>query len=85
MAEPQFWDDKDAADKVIDELKDINTPLGTYEEIGSNLEDMSVYIELYEEERPDNYKSLHDLAETIDNALEELKVCLLYTSPSPRD
>ena len=56
MAEPQFWDDKDAADKVIDELKDINTPLGTYEEIGSNLEDMSVYIELYEEERPDNYK-----------------------------
>ena len=34
MAEPQFWDDKDAADKVIDELKDINTPLGTYEEIG---------------------------------------------------
>ena len=49
MAEPKFWDNKDAADKVIDELKDINTPLGTYEEIGSNLEDMSVYIELYEE------------------------------------
>ena len=58
MAEPSFWDDKDAADLVIDELKDVTTPLNSYEEIGSNLEDMGVYIELYEEERPDNYLSL---------------------------
>ena len=74
MAEPSFWDDKDKADRVIEELKDITTPLNTYEAIGSNLEDMEVYIELYEEERPDNYKALSCLAETIDNALEELKV-----------
>lgn len=74
MAEPSFWDDKDAADLVIDQLKDVTTPLNSYEEIGSNLEDMGVYIELYEEERPDNYKALHDLAESIDKALEELKV-----------
>ena len=46
MAEPSFWDDKDAADLVIDELKDVTTPLNSYEEIGSNLEDMGVYIEL---------------------------------------
>lgn len=74
MMEPNFWDDKDKADAVINELKDINTPLNAYEDIREMLEDMDIYIELYEEERPDNYKQLHELADKIESSLEELKV-----------
>ena len=74
MAEPSFWDDKKNADKVIEELKNLTMPLNIYEEICTDIEDFEVYIELYEEERPENYNALKNLSDKIDNALEELKV-----------
>jgi peptide chain release factor 2 len=46
MAEAGFWDDPEAAQKVIDELNTVRRPLTLWKELNSKIEDLAVLLEL---------------------------------------
>ena len=67
MAEPGFWDDNDAAQKLIDENNQLKAKYDRFNELNDLQEDVATLIDLYEEE-PDD-----DVAEELTNQLTELQ------------
>ena len=51
--DPDFWSDQNNAQKVLKEKKQKEDEIAEYESLASNLEDLSVLIELAEEEADD--------------------------------
>ena len=50
MATPDFWNDQDAAQKVINETNHLKGSVGTFEEMAERLDNLEVLYELVKEE-----------------------------------
>ncbi len=50
MAESGFWDDNEAAQRTIDQLRDLNSTIETYHNLEESIGDAQVMLELAEEE-----------------------------------
>lgn len=56
-----FWSDKDRAEKVIADLKAASHLLSEYDDLELRLEELKLYIELYEEEEKYDLKELNPI------------------------
>lgn len=68
--EPDFWQDSDAAQKVMQKKKSLEGQLRRYEKLSDQLDDVEVAFELYKEE-PDP-----DLEKDIDRTLKDIEAGL---------
>lgn len=50
MATPDFWDDQEAAQKLIGEVNEIKTVVNKYEAVSQEYEDLEIMLELADEE-----------------------------------
>ncbi|NLY52766.1 MAG: peptide chain release factor 2 [Firmicutes bacterium] len=82
MAEPGFWDDPEAAQKVIDKLNAVKRPLILWQELNSKLEDLVVLLELAREEKDE--AAIGEVKEELELAakeLDELELNTLMSDP----
>ncbi|MTI46782.1 MAG: peptide chain release factor 2 [Firmicutes bacterium] len=70
MMEPDFWDDSQRAQKVVQESKAIKDKIEEYKKIESRLEDVDVLLDLAKEEEEDS------MAGEIDSNIEEIEIDL---------
>jgi peptide chain release factor 2 len=63
MSAPDFWDDNEAAQRLIAELNGVKSVVEGYEELVSELEDLETMLELAEEEGDESL--LSDLAASV--------------------
>lgn len=85
-ASPNFWDDQNAARKVIDKTNTLRVTVRPYLELEEGIEELSMYMELAgEEEDPEQKQSaLQDsvtLAEDLDKKAEKLEFKALLSEP----
>ncbi|NLY30830.1 MAG: peptide chain release factor 2 [Firmicutes bacterium] len=84
MAEPGFWDDPEAAQKIIDKLNAVKRPLTLWQRLNSKLEDLAVLLELGREEKDE--AAISEVKEELEQAAKELAELELNTLMSdPHD
>ena len=54
MSEPDFWNDNNKAQEIINKSKDVKDKIKEYDSISEELEDIEVMIELAEEEKEES-------------------------------
>ncbi|GIP21740.1 peptide chain release factor 2 [Paenibacillus sp. J22TS3] len=82
MAAPDFWDDNEAAQKVIADLNAIKSSVDQYEKLQSEHDDIVLMIELAEEENDESL--LAEAAGSVESLLkrlEEFELQLLLSEP----
>ena len=81
---PDLWDDPERAQKVTSALSHRQSELARISGIERRLDDLEVMVELANEMDDEDAaeEARHELAE-LEDVIGQL--CLLYTSPSPRD
>ncbi len=57
MSEPGFWTDANKSQKKVECLKQLRSGLSLYEEVEKEADEISVLIEMAEEERDENFES----------------------------
>jgi peptide chain release factor 2 len=85
MAEPGFWDNNEAAQPVIVELKSIKAVVAPTQDLVSRVEDLQVLLEMAVEEGSD--ETLSELAEelpAIEADLDRLELQTLLSGPHDR-
>jgi peptide chain release factor 2 len=82
MAEPSFWDDQAAAQKVISEANALKTLVGRMKELDAAYEDLSVMYELAQEEDDESLAAeLRDGVKKLTKQLNEFELSLLLKEP----
>ncbi|MBT9670976.1 peptide chain release factor 2 [Secundilactobacillus kimchicus] len=83
MAEPGFWDNRLAAQKLIDENNQLKAKLDDYKQLRDDLDDLEVSTELLAEEPTDaDLASETELAlHTLQEALNKYRLNLLLSGP----
>ena len=77
---PDFWNDPDNSQKILQQTGQIKNKLSGYEDLVSLYEDTLTMIELaMEEEAVDEYPALKESADEISEKLEEQKLSTLLT------
>jgi peptide chain release factor 2 len=77
-----FWDDPDAAQKVMQKMKGLRSALEAPETLASELEDALVLVELAQaEEDPSVAKELDGLVDSIQKRLNRLEITSLFSDP----
>ncbi len=82
MAEPDFWDDNERAQKVIGELNALKGVVEQFQALNGEYDDAQVMLELYEEEKDESF--IADLAESctsLKSKLEVFELQLLLSGP----
>lgn len=82
MAAPDFWDDNEAAQKVINEMNGIKAVVEQFNDVYEQFEDLQVMHELLAEE-PDEHmqKEFHHGMRTLKETLESFELQLLLSEP----
>jgi len=80
MTAPEFWDDNDAAQQVIDEVNGLKSTVNEFEEISEQADDAELLYELIKEENEEDL--LDELDETVTSLkklVEEFELSLLLS------
>jgi peptide chain release factor 2 len=78
MAQSGFWDDPEAAQRVIEKLNSIKRPLVAWQNLASALEDLKVLLELGKEEKDEaTIAEVKDELEDLTSMVEELEMTTL--------
>src|SRR5699024_7034769 len=82
MTVPTFWDDQDAAQKVISETNHLKKFVESYHEVNNRVEDAIVMFELVKEE-PDEllFEELEKEATTLSNDMNDFELQMLLREP----
>ena len=82
MTVPTFWDDQDAAQKVISETNHLKKFVESYHEVNSRVEDATVMFELVKEE-PDEllFEELESEMKKLRKDLNDFELQLLLSEP----
>ncbi|MFO7769642.1 MAG: peptide chain release factor 2 [bacterium] len=85
MAEPGFWDDQEAAQKVIGRVKSIKARVEPWQEADQRLGDLEAMGELLaEEEDPGLEKELLEGLEGLEREIERLELASLLSDPEDK-
>ena len=82
MTAPTFWDDQDAAQKVIDEVNGLKSYVTSFEEIEEQLENLEVSYELVKEENDEElFADLNDEAAALIKEINDFELQMLLSEP----
>ncbi|WP_286178329.1 peptide chain release factor 2 [Stieleria mannarensis] len=81
MGQPDFWDDNEAAQKTVGELKALKAIVGPLDELSSSVEDLSVLMEMAEEDESVAAEVNEELAR-LENILDDLELKALLSGPN---
>lgn len=85
MSQPDFWDDNERAQKIIEELNAIKSVVAEFEELSSEFEELELMLQLIDEEPDDDM--LEELAAgtgRLVKKLENYELQLLLNQPYDR-
>ncbi len=82
MAAPEFWEDQEQAQKVLQESKALKGQVETLQHFEKRLEDLQVLLELAEEEKDESLvPELNQGKKELQTALERFELQLLLSDP----
>jgi len=82
MAAPEFWEDQEKAQKVLQESKALKGQVETLQNLEKRLEDLQVLLELAEEEKDESLiPELSQGKKELQKALERFELQLLLSDP----
>ncbi len=82
MSVPGFWDDNEAAQKVIARLKALKSAVGAPDELARELEDATVLVELARAENDETLgPEIQGLADAAEQKLKRLELNSLFSDP----
>lgn len=73
MSAPDFWNDSEKANEVLDELKAKKSMLVPVTEMKDNIDDLKTYIELIQNGMDDDIKDFNDLLNKSKKAMDSLE------------
>ncbi len=80
MEEPGFWDNTEASQKKMKELKSLKDDMETYQSLVSQMEDMETMIEMgYEEEDPDLIPEIQEMLDSFEEEFETIRTRTLLS------
>lgn len=82
MSMPNFWDDQDEAQKIINESNAIKDMVGTFRELEAEYEDLEVTLELVKEEQDEElFAELESGVEDLVEKMNDYELQLLLSEP----
>ncbi|MDT8858758.1 peptide chain release factor 2 [Alkalihalobacillus sp. MEB130] len=82
MTDPEFWNDQDSAQVVINEANALKEQVNTFLELAEQFEDLEVSYDLVKEEPDaDLQKELEDGVKSLSQAMNEFELQLLLSEP----
>ncbi|EFR31725.1 peptide chain release factor 2 [Eremococcus coleocola ACS-139-V-Col8] len=82
MLAPDFWDDNDKAQKVISQLNEAKASYQTIQDLVSQVDDLGMALELYEESQDlDMLSEAEDIMTVTSKALNNYELQLLLSGP----
>jgi len=82
MADPTFWDDQDAAQKVINESNWLKGKVDGFEELEAKTEDAEVMYEMVKEENDaDLFEELNDEVADLSKIVKDFELEMLLSEP----
>nr|WP_216830351.1 peptide chain release factor 2 [Alkalihalobacterium elongatum] len=82
MAEPNFWNDQDTAQQIINESNALKDMVNTYKELQEKYDDLEVTYELVKEEGDESFmEELDEGVTSLAKALNEYELQLLLSEP----
>ena len=86
IEEPGFWDNPEASQQVMKELKNLQDSVEQIEKLYTDYEDMSLLIEMSEEDTDEEtVAGIEEELEQFEKRFEELRISTLLTGPYDRD
>lgn len=86
MANPTFWDDNEAAQKVINEVNALKDSVTKVTELNSGLEDLQVMLELMIEEKDESLlPDLEDGVKSLVKDVNDFELQLLLSGPHDKN
>ncbi|RYG74400.1 peptide chain release factor 2 [Lentibacillus lipolyticus] len=86
MTEPEFWDNQDEAQKVINESNQLKSYVEGFEELEEKLENLEVSYELVKEENdPELFADLEQEVTNLRNAINQFELQMLLSEPYDRN
>ena len=80
MSQPDFWNDNEKAQKVLQENKSLKETLDEFNHLESSLEEIDVFIELAIEEGDISLeKEVEKMIENLESSIDELKIKTLLS------
>ncbi|MFC4774692.1 peptide chain release factor 2 [Ruoffia tabacinasalis] len=80
MSQPDFWDDNEAAQVVIQELNSSKETYQTISSLEDQVEDLTMAIELYNETKDEEmYQEAEELTEALSKAIDSYETMLLLS------
>ncbi len=75
MAEPEFWNDNQKAQKIVQKSNSIKDKINEYDEINEDIEEVQIMLELYDEEKDSSLeKDIKKLVEDLENKVNDIKI-----------
>ncbi|WP_332629867.1 peptide chain release factor 2 [Halalkalibacter flavus] len=82
MTDPDFWNDQDAAQVVINEANALKEQVNTFLELNGQFEDLEVSYDLVKEEPDEDLqKELEDGVKSLSQAMNDFELQLLLSEP----
>lgn len=82
MAEPNFWDSPEAAQKHVQKLKNLKTTISAPEALRSELEDAQVLVELAQQEGEESMDAeIAEITESVESHLARVELESLLSDP----
>lgn len=86
MLDPEFWNNSQAAQQVINEANQLKSVYNTFHELTTMQEDLEVMYELVKEDPdPDYMEELSEKTEQLRAALEEYELTMLLNGPHDKN
>ncbi|MFC2947254.1 peptide chain release factor 2 [Virgibacillus sediminis] len=86
MSEPEFWNDQDAAQKIINEANVLKDYVGTFEELDEKWGNLEVSYELVKEENDQElYEELNEEVSALQQEINDFELQLLLSEPYDRN
>ena len=80
MEEPGFWDNAEASQKKMKELKSLKDDMETYQSLVRQMEDMETMIEMgYEEEDPELIPEIQEMLDSFEEEFETIRTRTLLS------
>lgn len=80
MEAPDFWDNAEASQKKMKELKSLKDDIETYQNLTSQMEDMETMIEMgYEENDPDLIPEIQEMLDTFQKDFDAIRIKTLLS------
>lgn len=81
MGEPGFWDDNEAAQKTVTDLKTLKSIVGPMDELSSSVEDLSALFEMADEDESIAEEVAQEVVR-LEEILEQLELKALLSGPN---